>query len=67
MNIKTTPDQHLEMMRNIDDILKHFASQDSMEMYKKTVAVREHLQHLADDYALMRITIDRMVINNKPH
>lgn len=55
------------MMRNIDDILKHFASQDSMEMYKKTVAVREHLQHLADDYALMRITIDRMVINNKPH
>lgn len=63
MNIKTTPEHHLEMMRTLENVLKHFAQDDNMLMYDNTIAIREYLQHLADQYAMMRITIDRMVVN----
>jgi hypothetical protein len=64
MNIKTTPDQHLAMMQSIEAVLRHFQEQDNMTMYKDVVAIREYLQGLADDYAMMRVVIDRLAVNN---
>ena len=63
MKIRTTPEQHLAMMRSIEAVLRHFAVEDNMTMYKEAIAIREYVQELADDYAMMRITIDRMAVN----
>jgi hypothetical protein len=63
MNIRTTPEQHLAMMRSIDNVMKHLVSEDNLPLYKEMVAVREYLQQLADDYAMMRAAIDRMAVN----
>jgi hypothetical protein len=63
MNIRTTPEQHLAMMRSIDNVMKHLVSEDNLPLYKEMVAVREYLQQLADDYAMMRVAIDRMAVN----
>jgi len=64
MNINTTPDQHLQMMRNIEAVLRHFQEENNMTMYQDVVAIREYLQVLADDYAMMRVVIDRLAVNN---
>ncbi len=64
MNINTTPEQHLAMMRTIEAVLRHFAQENNMTMYKDVVAIREYVQGLADDYTMMRVTIDRMAVNN---
>lgn len=63
MNIRTTPEQHLAMMRSVDNVMKHLVSEDNLPLYKEMVAVREYLQQLADDYAMMRAAIDRMAVN----
>jgi len=63
MNIRTTPEQHLAMMRSIDNVMKHLVSEDNLPLYKEMVAVREYLQQLTDDYAMMRAAIDRMAVN----
>lgn len=63
MNIRTTPEQHLAMMRSVDNVMKHLVSEDNLPLYKEMVAVREYLQQLADDYAMMRVAIDRMAVN----
>jgi hypothetical protein len=43
--------------------MKHLVSEDNLPLYKEMVAVREYLQQLADDYAMMRAAIDRMAVN----
>ena len=63
MNIRTTPEQHLAMMRSIDNVMKHLVSEDNLPLYKEMVAVREYLQQLTDDYTMMRAAIDRMAVN----
>jgi hypothetical protein len=63
MKIRTTPEQHLAMMRSIEAVLRHFAVEDNMTMYKEVIAIREYVQELADDYAMMRVVIDRMAVN----
>jgi len=63
MNIRTTPEQHLAMMRSVDNVMKHLVGDDNLPLYKEMVAVREYLQQLADDYAMMRTAIDRMAVN----
>lgn len=52
------------MMRTIEAVLRHFAQENNMTMYKDVVAIREYVQGLADDYTMMRVTIDRMAVNN---
>lgn len=51
------------MMRSVDNVMKHLVSEDNLPLYKEMVAVREYLQQLADDYAMMRVAIDRMAVN----
>lgn len=51
------------MMRSVDNVMKHLVSEDNLPLYKEMVAVREYLQQLADDYAMMRAAIDRMAVN----
>lgn len=63
MNIRTTPEQHLEMMRSIEAVMKHFVQENNLTMYQDLVAIREYLQGLADDYVMMRTAIDRMAVN----
>lgn len=63
MNIRTTPEQHLAMMRNIEAVLRHFVEENNMNLYKDMIAVREYVQEMADDYAMMRVAIDRMAVN----
>lgn len=63
MNIRTTPEQHLAMMRSIEAVLRHFVEEDNMTLYQDMIAIREYIQEMADDYAMMRVTIDRMAVN----
>ncbi len=63
MNIRTTPEQHLAMMRSIEAVLRHFVEEDNMTLYQDMIAVREYLQEMADDYATMRVALDRMAVN----
>jgi hypothetical protein len=64
MNIKTTPDQHLEMMRTIESVLRYFMNENNITMYQDVVGIREYLQYIADDRTILLDTIDRMAVNS---
>ena len=51
------------MMRSIEAVLRHFVEEDNMTLYQDMIAVREYLQEMADDYATMRVALDRMAVN----
>ena len=51
------------MMRSIEAVLRHFVEEDNMTLYQDMIAIREYIQEMADDYAMMRVTIDRMAVN----
>lgn len=64
MNIKTTPDQHLEIMRTIESVLRYFMNENNITMYQDVVGIREYLQYIADDRTMLLDTIDRMAVNS---
>lgn len=64
MNIRTTPEQHLAMMQSIEAVLRHFVEEDNMTLYQDMIAIREYIQEMADDYAMMRVALDRMAVNH---
>ena len=51
------------MMRSVEAVMRYFTQENNMTMYQDMVAIREYLQHLADDYTMMRAAIDRMAVN----
>ena len=52
------------MMQSIEAVLRHFVEEDNMTLYQDMIAIREYIQEMADDYAMMRVALDRMAVNH---
>lgn len=57
------PKEHLRIMQHIEEVIEHFTKQDDEQMYAHMIAVREYLQDLAEDRAMLFETVNRMAVN----